>query len=292
MQVCIKNKDGIKLYFLKKPEHKIVYNNYQFYENDVLTKFIEKQAAKGYYLCGIIGISCKILKFCHGKTEESKSYAIYQKHLEEQIDAEIENMKIEGVEIACENNQYIIFETSSSEATKIKSGEIEKRQNVLLGIPIKKSIALILILFILSILCLFLKLLVINKGNLYFNKMCFVLYLALNINFLFYFIGDLHDILAGKGTHTDGVLYFSNRTKFKDILFRIGDVLKWGLLLGSTCISIGFLLITKDLVIGLNIFNMWLILILSFPSKLRVRGSYIYLLILEILLVAFGSYFV
>ena len=270
----------------QKNKYKIVYNNYQFYENTALSELIEKQMKEGYYLCGIIGESSNILKFCYDKTKKPESCIIYHKHLDEKIDAEIEKMKAEKMEMLCQNNHYIIFGIPSSEADGSKS-DIVKKQNKLLGIPLKKSAALILILLILSIISLVLKILLIDKGNLYFNQMSLVLYLALNIVFLLYFAGDIHDIIQGKGICSDGIMYFSSRTKFKDILFRMGDILRLVILLGSICISAAILIFVKDGVIAINVLKMWLIYCtIGYIYRLRIRSSYLSVLLIQVFLAA------
>jgi len=270
----------------KKHKNKIVYNNYQFYEIAALTGFIEKQTTEGYSLYGTMGKFLDILKFCYAKTEVPKSYAIFRKHLDEEIDEKIENVKIGNGEIICQNNLYIVFENASSEVGEMKSEMMEKKQNILLGVPIKKSIIFVSMLFVISVISLVLKILLIEDGNLHFNLLSLGLYLALIITFLFYFIGDLHDIISGKGISIDGKMYFSSRTKFKDILFRIGDILKFGILLGSVCISVALLLNVKDVVIAINVLRMWLIYCaISYTSKLRFQRSYISLLLIEVFLI-------
>lgn len=275
----------------KKNKYKIAYNNYQFYENAALTEVLEKQMMEGYHLCRIIGESCNILKFCYEKTKVPKSCAVFHKHLDEETDALIEKMKIEKAEILCQNNHYIIFGIPSGEADGSKSEMMVKKQSKILGIPIKKSAALISMLLIVSVISLVLKILLIDKGNLYFNQLSLALYLALDIIFLLYFTGDLHDIIQGKGINSDGIMYFSSRTKFKDILFRIGDILRLVILLGSICISVAILLFVKDGVIAINVLKMWLIYCtIGYIYRLRVRQSYISLLLIEIFLATLSSW--
>ncbi len=269
----------------QKNKCKIVYNNYQFYENAALTEMIEKQMAEGYQICGIIGESCNILKFCYEKTKTPKSCVIYHKHLDEKIDAEIEKMKAEKMEILCQNKHYIIFGIHSSESDGSKSDMIVEKQSKLPGIPLKKSAALISILLVLSVISLVLKILLINKGDLYFNQLSIALYLALNIIFLLYFTGDLHDIIQGKGIYSDGIMYFSSRTKFKDILFWVGDILRLVILIGSICISVATLIFVNDGVIAINVLKMWLIYCtIGYIYRLRVGNCYISLLLIEVFL--------
>ena len=273
------------MFEIKKKNYKLAYNNYQFYENIALTELIESQMKEGYYLCGIIGESSNVLKFCYDKTIKSKSCVIYYKHLDEKIDAVIEKMKAKKTNIICQNNKYIIFEIPPSEAVLLKSDTIIKQQSKLLGIPIKKSVAFISIFLILSVISLVLKILLINKGDFYINQLSIVLYLALNITFLLYFTGDLHDIIQGKGIYSDGVIYFYSRTKFKDILFQFGDIFILIILFGSISVSAATLILVKDGVIAIYIFKMWLIYFtIGYIYRLRVRRSYLSLLLIQVFL--------
>ena len=269
----------------KKNKHKIVYNNYQFYENAALTDFIEKQMNVGYFLCDMIGAPINLLKFRALKTNSPKSCGIYHRHLDDEIDAEIENMNTGEGKIICQNNQSIIFEIPSSETALIKTEQLVKKQNTLLGIPIKKSIAVISILLILSLISLILKIFLVENGNLTFNRLNLALYMALIIIFLIYFTGDLHDLIIGKAVCLDDIMYFPSRSKFKNVMFGLGDILRWATFLGSISISIAIVFFVKDGVLTIHVFKMWLIYCsIGYIYKLRVRQSYRSLLLLEVFL--------
>ncbi len=262
-------------------KNKIVYNNYQFYENAALNRFIDKQGAEGYSFCGAIGPFLNILKFCF--TKDRKSYTIFRKHLGEEIDEEIKKIEAGNDKISYQNNLYVVFE---NEINREKADVMEKKQNILLSVPVKKSIAYISILLIISIISLGLKILSIEDGSLGLNFLSLGLYIALIIAFLFYFTGDLHDILAGRGIFIDGRLYFDSRTKLKDALFRMGDVFKFVILLGSVCVSIAIFLNAKNEIIIVDVFKMWVIYCISgYMSMLRFQRSYISLLIIEVFLI-------
>lgn len=79
-----------------------------------------------YYLCGIIGGFCNILKFRYVENEVPKSYTILRKHLDEQIDAEIENLKTGKGEIIYQNNLYIIFGIDSNEVSEMNLKMVKK----------------------------------------------------------------------------------------------------------------------------------------------------------------------
>lgn len=270
-----------------KSNYKIIFSNYQFYENSALTELIQKQWADGYRLCRIIGKSCNLLIFCRDHTNMAKPYIVYRKNLDIKFDEEVTEMVTGKAEVICQNDMYIVYGSPSGETVETKSEIIKNKQNILLGIPIKKCIALISTISILSIISLALKIILIERGSFDFNLGCITLYLALMIAFLFYFVGDLHDLMAGKGTFADGILFFSGRTKLKSVLFRIGDILRVGILLGSVCASIVVLLIVKDPVITVKIMQMWLIYCgLGYVYRLWLRQSYLILLLLEMFLAA------
>ena len=272
-----------------KQRHKFVYNNYQFYENDALVNFIERQAAEGYYLCGMIGRLASILKFRHEDTGIPRSYVLYCKYLDEQIDTEIENMKAGTWESVCENIQFVLFGSPSADDSEKNAARVKEKQKMLLGIPLKKSLALISALFFVSLIVLVLKWYLAANGKLQLYPLKFFICIALNIIFLFYFTGDLYDLKAGKGVYTKGIVYFSGRTRFKDVMFYIGDICRLILLLGSVFSSILLLIRSKDFVILLEILRMWFLYwIVGYCYKLKFRRSYIVLLIGSVFLAMFG----
>ncbi|MDU5977757.1 MAG: hypothetical protein E6Y71_06785, partial [Finegoldia magna] len=114
--------------------------------------------------------------------------------------------------------------------------------------------------------------------------------ISLIINFLIYFIGDLHDYFSGKAVVIDGKLIFNNRTKLKDSLFRLGDVLKFSILLVSIFLSIKVVLQASDPAVTVNVFKMWMIFcIVRFASRIRFQKSYISLLFIEVFLITLGA---
>lgn len=148
-------------------------------------------------------------------------------------------------------------------------------------------------LLMISVISLVFKISFIENEIVHFSFFSLALYISLIITFLFYFIGDLHDIVVGKGIYIDSKMYFSSRTKFKDILFHIGDMLKYGILLGSISLSVAMLLIAKDVVLAVNILSMWLIYcIIGFTSMLWYQNSYISLLLIEVFLIALSFFMV
>ena len=82
---------------------------------------------------------------------------------------------------------------------------------------------------------------------------------------------------------------FSGRTRFKDVMFYIGDICRLILLLGSVFSSILLLIRSKDFVILLEILRMWFLYwIVGYCYKLKFRRSYIVLLIGSVFLAMFG----
>ena len=107
---------------------------------------------------------------------------------------------------------------------------------------------------------------------------------------MIYFIGDLHDYFSGKAVITDGKLIFNKRSKLKDTLFRLGDVLKFAILLVSIFISIKVVLQTSDPAVTVNVLKMWSIFcIVGFGSRIKFQKSYIALLYIEVFLITLGA---
>lgn len=267
-------------------KYKIKYNNYQYYEIAALKVFLDKQMAEGYHLCGMVGGLFSLLKFEYAPEKNTKSYAIYHKRLDEQIVAEIGKLKTANTEIICENNEYIVFAFPSVQDQVMQSKEVMEKQNMLLGVPTKKAMAFIGFLCVLSIIGFVLKILLIDNGNLYFNQYKLSLCLALMVMFFLYFIGDLYDIRGGKGISTDGIIHMTDRSKFKHIVFCVGDFLRVGVLLASIFVGFALLNISKNENIAFDMFALCFIYLLSrYFSWLRFRHSYISLLVTEVFLI-------
>ena len=266
---------------------KNTYNNYQFYETPALTKYLEEQSIKGYSFCGAVGEFLDVLKFSHMEDKKSKSFTILRKRLDEHIDEKIREMKNNKTEVIHENNTYIVF-ANNSEADK----ELEfilKKQNALQAVSIKKSVAFISILLIISVISVVLNLLWSQYTNLVLNSLNVGVCISLIINFMIYFIGDLHDYFSGKAVKTDGKITFNERSKLKDRLFRIGDVLKFAILLVSLFLSIKVVLQVSDPAVTVNVLKMWFIFfIVGYTSRIRFQKSYISFLMIEVFLITLG----
>lgn len=269
-------------------ETKKTYNNYQFYETHALTKYLEEQSIKGYSFCGAVGEFLDVLKFRNLEDKTSKSFIILRKRLDENIDEKIRKMKNNKTEIMHENNTYIVFAINSEEDTELES--ILKKQNALQAVSIKKSVAFISILLIISVISVVLNLLLSQNTNLVLNSLNVGVCISLIINFMIYFIGDLHDYFSGKVVITDGKLTFNDRSKLKDMLFRIGDVLKFTILLVSIFLSIKVVLQANDPAVTVNVVKMWSIFcIVGFTSRIKFQKSYISLLFIEVFLITLGA---
>ena len=266
---------------------KNTYNNYQFYETPALTKYLEEQSIKGYSFCGAVGSFLDILKFRYDENKAPQSYCVLRKRLDKNIDEKIQIMKTNS-QIIYENNTYIVFANNSEEDTELES--IIKKQNALQAVSIKKSVAFISILLIISVISLVLNLLWSRNTNLVLNSLNVGVCISLIINFLIYFIGDLHDYFSGKAVVIDGKLIFNNRTKLKDSLFRLGDVLKFSILLVSIFLSIKVVLQASDPAVTVNVLKMWSIFcIVGFASRIKFQKSYIALLYIEVFLITLGA---
>lgn len=253
-----------------------------------LIEFLEKQAEQKYYLCGgIVRKSFRILRFRYIESGVPRKYVVFHKHLEEQIDAQIERIRSMDAETLCENSQYILFGMDYDKAAPIEFELSAEKQNTLLSVPVKKSALFIILLLLLFAVGLYLKAVRPGTGDVTVNMVSSVLSTAFAAAFLFYLTGDLCDIAAGKGVYQGGTLYFTDRTKCKQILFAAGDILKWGILLGSAGISAAVWLLAGDIVLGIAVFTMWILGAAAYLYGIRFRRSYIALLIMAVLLAVF-----
>lgn len=268
-------------------ETKKTYNNYQFYETPALTKYLEEQSIKGYSFCGAVGEFLDVLKFSHMEDKKSKSFTILRKRLDEHIDEKIQIMKTNS-QMIYENNVYVVFSNQTDNEFK-NLEQILKKQDALQAVSIKKSVAFIAVLLVISLISLVINILFTQEENLQLRNLNVGVCISLIINFLIYFIGDLHDYFSGKAVKTDGKITFNERSKLKDRLFRIGDVLKFAILLVSLFLSIKVVLQASDPAVTVNVLKMWFIFfIVGYTSRIRFQKSYISFLMIEVFLITLG----
>lgn len=267
---------------------KNTYNNYQFYETPALTKYLEEQSIKGYSFCGAVGSFLDILKFRYDENKAPQSYCVLRKRLDKNIDEKIQIMKTNS-QIIYENNVYVVFSNQTDNEFK-NLEQILKKQDALQAVSIKKSVAFIAVLLVISLISLVINILFTQEENLQLRNLNVGVCISLIINFLIYFIGDLHDYFSGKAVVIDGKLIFNNRTKLKDSLFRLGDVLKFSILLVSIFLSIKVVLQASDPAVTVNVLKMWSIFcIVGFASRIKFQKSYIALLYIEVFLITLGA---
>ena len=267
---------------------KNTYNNYQFYEIPALTKYLEEQSIKGYSFCGAVGSFLDILKFRYDENKAPQSYCVLRKRLDKNIDEKIQIIKTNS-QMIYENNVYVVFSNQTDNEFK-NLEQILKKQDALQAVSVKKSISFIAVLLVISLISLVINILFTQEENLQLRNLNVGVCISLIINFLIYFIGDLHDYFSGKAVTTDGKLIFNNRTKLKDTLFRLGDVLKFAILLVSIFLSIKVVLQTSDPAVTVNVLKMWSIFcIMGFGSRIKFQKSYIALLYIEVFLITLGA---
>lgn len=266
---------------------KNTYNNYQFYETPALTKYLKEQSIKGYSFCGAVGSFLDILKFHYDENKAPQSYCVLRKRLDKNIDEKTQIMKTNS-QMIYENNVYVVFSNQTDNEFK-NLEQILKKQDALQGVSVKKSISFIAVLLVISLISLVINILFTQEGNLQLRNLDVGVCISLIINFLIYFIGDLLDYFSGKAVTTDGKIIFNNRTKLKDALFRLGDVLKFAILLVSIFLSIKVVLQASDPAVTVNVVKMWMIFcIVGYTSRIRYQKSYISLLLIEVFLITLG----
>lgn len=267
---------------------KNTYNNYQFYETPALTKYLEEQSIKGYSFCGAVGSFLDILKFRYDENKAPQSYCVLRKRFDKHIDEKIQIMKTNS-QMIYENNVYVVFSNQTDNEFK-NFEQILKKQDDLQAVSIKKSISFIAVLLVISLISLVINILFTQEENLQLRNLNVGVCISLIINFLIYFIGDLHDYFSGKAVTTDGKITFNGRSNLKDMLFRLGDVLKFAILLVSIFLSIKVVLQASDPAVTVNVLKMWSIFcIVGFASRIKFQKSYIALLYIEVFLITLGA---
>lgn len=260
--------------------YKITYHNFQHYETKVFAEYLEKQSQMGYLLCGVFGVFGNILKFHYSPIPQPQHYLIYRKNTTAQIDKKIKQLK-NRYTIACENNYLVIFSIPLDVSLDINKNESQHNT------PPKKffvkTALTTFLLFILTIIFIAVQWL---KRNSYSQLYSFFLWtnIALVIIFLFYFTGDFYDIVIKK-KGLKKPLSIIGRTPFKNFLFKVGDICKLGIFLTSIYISAVELLSSPSIVNVIQIIGMWFVFCITFSLyRLKLKGSYIYLLWLTLFL--------
>ena len=114
--------------------------------------------------------------------KKSKSFTILRKRLDEHIDEKIRKMKNNKTEVIHENNTYIVFANNSEADKELES--ILKKQNAFQAVSIKKSVAFISILLIISVVSVVLNLLWLQNTNLVLDSLNVGVCISLIINFI------------------------------------------------------------------------------------------------------------
>lgn len=262
-----------------------IYNNYQFYEYEALAGFLDRQAEKGYQLCRVSGRFADILKFKRTDCLSKRSHIIFCKHLDTQIDTEIElcrNRKL------CENIQFAVLCIPVEQRSKDNVLALEK-QNESMSISVKKSFSLIFTLLFVFTVSFFLKIFTAKTSGFLSVPSRYIICMILILLFFLYLIGDLHDLKSGCTKTVCGRLCFTDRTRFKNALFSFADLCVLLLSAAGAIASLFIIFTSKDPVALLELFQIWfLCLVTAYIFRLKYRNSYIYLLFTAVFLIIFG----
>jgi len=267
--------------------NKLIYNNYQFYEIQALSEFLKMQESKGYQFTGALGQFLNIMKFKASNDQKKHKFYVFHKYLDNEIDTAIDTFTNNSDKNTYQNGLYYICEEDYQASPDENLSILETKQNILAGVKLKQAIISVTLLFIISIILFTLKLKLQKFGFILFNKLNFGISIALLITFLFYFIGDLHDFIKGKGIIKNGKLFFASRTSLKDQMFKFGDFLKISTLLISIFVSIFMALNARTIVVSIELFRIWFVILsIGFTTYIKYHRSYVGLLLIEILLLA------
>lgn len=266
-------------------QHLYLYNNYQFYEYEALSGFLDRQTEKGYQLCGMSGRFANVLKFKKSDCPSGQPHIIFCKHLDEQIDTEIELCKDRDI---CENIQFAVLRMPAGQFSSDHALALEK-QNEHMSISIKKSCGMILALLFLFTISFILKVFVAETSNFLSASAISVICLTPVFLFFLYLTGDLYDLKNGCAKTICNRLYFTNRTRFKNAIFSFADLCVLIFFITGTIASLFLLFTSKDSVVLAELFQIWFIcLVTAYIFRLKYRNSYIYLLFTAVSLIVFG----
>lgn len=244
---------------------KIVYNNYQFYENLPLQNYVEREQKKGFYLSKAYGRFGSFLLF-KKEGEREPRYFRYRR-------ASLKGEE-EGQKAAVQEKPYYVISEKKSDGTG------KDKEN---GVPVRGGLLLTAALLFLS--CLFLVLR--GKGMFGMENYAFrmILHSSFLLSFLFCFLGDGIDAWAGKGRIEDGRLIFIKRSRGKELLFRLGDGVRLFLILYSIGYVGMVLMGARELSLLVNLANIGLrCLVIGCLQQISWRRSYLSCLMFSLLI--------
>ena len=268
-----------------KQQYLYIYNNYQFYEYEALAGFLNRQAEKGYKLCGMSGRFADVLKFKKIDCPSEQPHIIFCKYLDTQIDTEIELCKDRTI---YENIQFAVLRMPTDQFSADNASALEKQKKHM-SISVKKAFCLILALLFLFTISFILKIFVAKTPFFLSTSARSVICLTPILLFFLYLAGDLHDLKNGCAKTICGCLYFTDRPKFKNTIFSFADLCVLLYFAAGAIASLFILFTTKDTVVLLELFQIWFIcLFAAYIFRLQYRNSYIYLLFIAVFLIVFG----
>ena len=246
-----------------KCQYTYIHNNYQFYEYEALAGFLDRQAEKGYSLCGMFGRFANILKFKRTECPAECSHVIFCKHLDSQIDTETEACRSEKI---CENIQFAVCRMSPDKLSADNVFAMEK-QREMMSISVRKSWGLILSLLFIFVIGFLLKMYAVETSVVLSSPARAVLCLSPVLLFFLYLTGDLYDLKKG----------------------RVKEVSELFLFAAGAAASLYFIFASKDPVVLLELLRIWFCgVVMAYIFRLKYRNSYIYLLFTAVSLVIFG----
>lgn len=268
-----------------KCQYTYIHNNYQFYEYEALAGFLDRQAEKGYSLCGMFGRFANILKFKRSECPAGHSHVIFCRHQDSQIDTETEASRSEKI---CENIQFAVCRMSPDKLSADSVSAMEK-QREMMSISVRKSWGLILSLLFIFVIGFLLKMSAVETSVVLSSPARTVLCLAPVLLFFLYLTGDLHDLKKGRAKEVSGRMYFTDRSGFKNRIFSFADFCVLFLFAAGAAVSLFLIFASKDPVVLLELLRIWFCgVVMAYIFRLKYRNSYIYLLFAAVSLVIFG----
>ena len=267
--------------------YKITYNNFQYYEDEAIIAYLEKQREMGWVLQRTFGMLGEVWLF--SRSDENctakEKYILYQKHLTPVVDDEIGRLQKLGTHILIQNRQYVIFKVSAEEKEQSKAHTGNSRMDKRM-VSVKKAFVKAMFMLILAFAASIMSAWHAWNATEPLAVARLVLSLLILGCFLLCFAGDCYDYKKGWYAGNQGLFYVTDRSPVKKSLFQTSDAVRMGVFVASAIFSVMQLCAGADAVVMLELVRLWLVFsVVYVVANIRYQKCYIIWLFLSILLV-------
>ncbi|SHH76463.1 DUF2812 domain-containing protein [Sporanaerobacter acetigenes] len=277
---------------------KLIYHNFQYYETDEVEHYLIDMEEEGYIFSGMKG---NFLMFSRLSEEKGKySYKVIY-NIGRNINEMIENMKRDGWEFVCQNGYLIIFRTIMQFRKNNDQVSEREKYEMIRNIRRKKVLLVGFLFALIAVFLCHLYIVIMKKYDFtvfskefFINSFAFIIGTAFLLSFLIYYIAELYDYIVwnkmARSSMGKSITVRYERTNFKKIMFRLGDLYKIAVVLFGVIFGIYILLETASWIITASVVFTWIFLTMeAILYNLRMKGSFVYLSYMSI--IAYGISF-